>query len=156
MGTAPGRPVMRGLGGERLMILQDGERTGDVSSQSSDHAVSLDPMSAEEIQIARGPSALEYGSNAIGGVINVVRNQVPSSHPDHIHGTATLQGESVNTGGAAGIELLSPIAKNFAFKIDGNLRSARNTETPKATLENSGIFSTNNSVGIGYIRPWGH
>ncbi|WP_445666239.1 TonB-dependent receptor [Fodinibius sp. AD559] len=156
MGAAPGRPVMRGLGGERLMILQDGERTGDVSSQSSDHAVTLDPMSAEEIQIARGPTALEYGSNAIGGVINVVRNQVPSSHPDHIHGTATLQGESVNTGGASGIELLSPLSKNFALKIDGNLRSARNTNTLNGNLENSGIFSTNNSVGIGYIRPWGH
>ena len=156
MGTAPGRPIMRGLGGERLMILQDGERTGDVSSQSSDHAVTLDPMSAEEIQIARGPTALEYGSNAIGGVINVVRNQVPSSHPDHTHGTATLQGESVNTGGAAGIELLSPLSKNFALKIDGNLRSARNNNTPEGTLENSGIFSTNNAIGIGYIRPWGH
>jgi iron complex outermembrane receptor protein len=156
MGTAPGRPVMRGLGGERLMILQDGERTGDVSSQSSDHAVTLDPMSAEEIQIARGPTALEYGSNAIGGVINVVRNQVPSSHPDHIHGTATLQGETVNTGGAAGIELISPLSNNFALKIDGNLRSARNTDTPDGILENSGILSTNNSVGIGYIRPWGH
>jgi len=156
MGTAPGRPVMRGLGGERLMILQDGERTGDVSSQSSDHAVTLDPMSAEEIQIARGPSALEYGSNAISGVINVVRNQIPSSHPDHIHGTGTLQGESVNTGGAAGIELLSPLSSSFALKIDGNLRSALNTSTPDGTLENSGMFSTNNAVGIGYIRPWGH
>ena len=156
MGTAPGRPVVRGLGGERLMILQDGERTGDVSSQSSDHAVTIDPMSAEAIQIARGPTALEYGSNAIGGVINVVRNQIPSSHPDHVHGTATLQGESVNTGGAAGIELLSPLNKTFAIKIDGNFRSALNTNTPDGILVNSGILSTNNSVGIGYIRPWGH
>ncbi len=156
MGTAPGRPVMRGLGGERLMVLQDGERTGDVSSQSSDHAVSVDPMSAEEIEIARGPSALEYGSNAIGGVINVVRNQVPSSQPDHAHGTASLQGESVNTGTAAGLEIGLPIGNNFALKMDGNLRSALDTRTPQGKLENSGILSTNDAVGIGYIRPWGH
>lgn len=156
MGTAPGRPVMRGLGGERLMILQDGERTGDVSSQSSDHAVTVDPMSAEEIEIARGPSALEYGSNAIGGVINVVRNQVPSSVPDHLHGTATLQGESVNTGSAAGVELGLPVGNNFALRADGNFRSTLDTQTPQGTLENSGIFSTNNSLGLGYIRPWGH
>ncbi|MGM0547571.1 MAG: TonB-dependent receptor [Bacteroidota bacterium] len=156
MGTAPGRPVMRGLGGERLMILQDGERTGDVSSQSSDHAVTVDPMSAEEIEIARGPSALEYGSNAIGGVINVVRNQVPSSVPDHLHGTASLQGESVNTGSAGGIEFGVPLSNNFALKADGNFRSTLNTQTPQGTLENSGIFSTNNSLGAGYVRPWGH
>ena len=156
MGTAPGRPVMRGLGGERLMILQDGERTGDVSSQSSDHAVTLDPMSAEEIQIARGPTALEYGSNAIGGVINVVSNQVPSSHPDHVHGTATLQGESVNTGGAGGLELSMPLSNSMALKMNGNLRSSLDTQTPGGTLENTGIFATNNSVGLGYIKPWGH
>ncbi|PAU92789.1 TonB-dependent receptor [Aliifodinibius salipaludis] len=156
MGTAPGRPVMRGLGGERLMILEDGERTGDVSSQSSDHAVSVDPMSAEEIKIARGPSALEYGSNAIGGVINVVRNQVPSSIPDHLHGTASLQGETVNTGSAAGIEFGLPLGSNFSLKADGNLRSTLDTNTPAGTLENSGLFSSNNSIGLGYIKPWGH
>lgn len=156
MGTAPGRPVMRGLGGERLMILQDGERTGDVSSQSADHAVSVDPMSAEEIEIARGPSALEYGSNAIGGVINVVRNQIPSSQPDHWHGTASLQGESVNTGAASGFEFGAPLGENFALKVDGNLRSTLDTYTPDGRLENSGTLSTNDAIGVGYIRPWGY
>jgi iron complex outermembrane receptor protein len=156
MGSTPGRPVMRGLGGERLMILQDGERTGDVSSQSADHAVSVDPMSAEEIEIARGPSALEYGSNAIGGVINVVRNQIPSSQPGHWHGTASLQGESVNSGTAAGIELGAPLGENFAVKVDGNLRSTFDTHTPEERLENSGSLSTNDAIGVGYIRPWGH
>lgn len=156
MGSATGRPVMRGLGGERLMVLQDGERTGDVSSQSSDHAVTVDPMSAEEIQIARGPAALEYGSNAIGGVINVVRNQVPSSVPDHFHGTGSLQGETVNSGSAGGIEFALPLSNSLALKADGNLRSVFDTKTPEGTLENSGVLSTNNAVGLGYIKPWGH
>lgn len=156
MGTAPGRPVMRGLAGERLMVLQDGERTGDVSSQSADHAVTVDPMLAEEIEIARGPSALEYGSNAIGGVINVVRNQIPSSIPDHLHGTASLQGETVNTGSAAGVEFGLPLGNHFALKADGNIRSTLNTNTPSGTLKNSGLFSTNNSIGLGLIKPWGY
>ncbi len=156
MGTAPARPVMRGLGGERLMILQDGERTGDVSSQSADHAVTVDPMAAEEIEIARGPYALEYGSNAIGGVINVVRNQIPTSNTDHVHGTASVQGESVNSGASAGLEFSAPLGDNFVLKADGNIRSALDTRTPEGALENSGIFSTNDAVGIGYVRPWGH
>lgn len=155
MGAAPSRPVMRGLGGERVLILQDGERTGDVSSQSSDHAVTVDPMAAEEIEIARGPAALQYGSNAIGGVINVVRNQIATSLPNHIHGTASLQGESVNTGGSSGLEAGFPIG-NIAVQLDGSIRGAKNIQTPVGELENSSIFSTNNAVGLSYIRPWGY
>lgn len=156
MGSAPARPILRGLGGERVLILQDGERTGDVSSQSTDHAVTIDPMSAEKIEIARGPAALQYGSNAIGGVINVVRNQVPVTKPDHIHGTASLQGQSVNTGGVAGLETSMPVGKDFAVKFDGSLRSARNVQTPNGELINSGLFATNNALGFSYLQPWGY
>lgn len=156
MGAAPARPILRGLGGERLLILQDGERTGDVSSQSADHAVTVDPMSAEKIEIARGPAALQYGSNAIGGVINVVRNQVPLSKPDHIHGTFSFQGQSVNTGGIAGMEASLPLGKNLALKFDGNIRSAGNTTTPIGKLQNSDLFSTNNSIGLSYLQSWGY
>jgi iron complex outermembrane receptor protein len=156
MGAAPARPVIRGLGGERVLILQDGERTGDVSSQSADHAVTVDPMAAEKIEIARGPAALQYGSNAIGGVVNVVRNQISPSQPDHIHGTMSLQGESVNTGAVAALEAAAPLGNKLVFKFDGNLRSARNINTPEGKLSNSGIFSTNNALGISYIQPWGY
>lgn len=155
MGAAPARPIIRGLGGERVLILQDGERTGDVSSQSADHAVTIDPMAAEEIEIARGPAALIYGSNAIGGVVNVVRNQISQSMPDHIHGTATVQGETVNTGGNAAIEAGIPIG-DFALQADLNFRTTGNTETPAGTLENSNLSSTNDALGISYIRPWGY
>jgi iron complex outermembrane receptor protein len=156
MGAAPARPVIRGLGGERLLILQDGERTGDVSSQSADHAVTVDPMAAEQVEIARGPAALQYGSNAIGGVINVVRNQIPTSLPQHLHGTASVQGSSVNTGAVAALEASAPISQTLALKIDGNLRSAGNINTPSGTLANSAILSTNNSAGISFLQPWGY
>lgn len=155
MGSAPARPIIRGLGGERVLILQDGERTGDVSSQSADHAVTIDPMAAEEIEIARGPAALIYGSNAIGGVVNVVRNQIAGSMPNHIHGTATLQGESVNTGGNAGLEAGVPVG-SFAIQADVNYRTASDLNTPEGRLENSDLRSINNALGVSYIRPWGY
>lgn len=156
MGSAPSRPIIRGLGGERVLILQDGERTGDVSSQSADHAVTVDPMAAEEIELARGPEALEYGANAIGGVVNVVRNQITSDKPDHLHGTASLQGKSVNSGMAAAVNAGMPIAHNIALKFDGNMRTANNLQTPEGALDNSGLLSTNNALGLSYINPWGY
>ncbi|MGK7370005.1 MAG: TonB-dependent receptor [Candidatus Halalkalibacterium sp. M3_1C_030] len=155
MGSAPARPVIRGLGGERVLILQDGARTGDVSSQSADHAVTVDPIAAEKIEIARGPAALKYGGNAIGGVVNVVRNQIATSMPDHVHGTASIQGETVNDGGSAALQTGLPVG-SFAVKADGNIRTGQNLQTPEGKLDNSGILSTNNALGLSYIRPWGY
>src|SRR5699024_1462144 len=155
MGAAPARPVIRGLGGERVLILQDGERTGDVSAQSADHAVTVDPQAAEKIEIARGPAALIYGSNAIGGVINIVRNQISSSMPGHMHGSATLQGATVNRSGNTAIEAGFPVG-SFAVQADLNFRTAGNTRTPEGTLVNSSLSSTNNALGISYLRPWGY
>lgn len=156
MGSAPSRPIIRGLGGERVLILQDGRRTGDVSSQSADHAVTVDPVTAEEIEVARGPEALQYGSNAIGGVVNVVRNQISAIQPDHMHGTASLHGKTVNTGMVAALEAGVPVGENLALKFNGNLRTARNMHTPLGELENSGLFSSNSSLGLSYIQPWGY
>lgn len=155
MGSAPARPIIRGLGGERVLILQDGNRTGDVSSQSADHAVTVDPVAAEKIEIARGPAALKYGGNAIGGVVNVVRNQISTSMPDHLHGTASIQGESVNNGGTTALQAGLPLG-SLALQLDGNLRTGQNLQTPQGEIDNSGITSTNNAIGLSYVRPWGY
>ena len=155
MGAAPARPVLRGLGDERLLILQDGERTGDVSATSADHSVTVDPLGADEIEIARGPAALAYGSNAIGGVINVVRNQIANTIPTNITGTATLQGSSVNTG-FSGAGFLSIPHNDFVYNIDLNGRYGGNYNSPEGTIQNSGFFTTNSSAGVSYVRPWGY
>lgn len=155
MGAAPARPVMRGLGGKRVIILQDGVRTGDVSSMSADHAVMVDPIGAEKIEIARGPAALKFGSNAVGGVINVVSHQIPASMPGHIQGNASLQGSTVNDGSAAALGLQIPVGR-FAVQLNGNFRRAANLNTPVGEITNTGILSTDNTVGISYIRPWGY
>lgn len=155
MGGATARPVLRGLGDERLLILQDGERTGDVSSTSSDHAVTIDPIGAEEIEIARGPAALAYGANAIGGVINVVKNQIPNTMPGGISGTATVQGSSTNTGlSAAGF--LSIPKNDFVYTLDLNGRYGSDYRSPLGKIDNSNFLTTNSSAGVSYIRPWGY
>lgn len=154
-GPAPGRPVIRGLGDERVLILQDGERTGDVSSQSADHAVSIDPMGAEEIEVARGPAALAYGANAIGGVINVVRNQIPTSVPSSVTGSVSLSGKSVNDELSGALDASIPLGK-WAMNLDINGRTGSDFSTPDGTVENSSIQNTHNTGGISYIGNRGY
>jgi len=155
MGTAPGRPVIRGLGDERVLILRDGERTGDVSSQSSDHAVSLDPMGTEEIEIARGPAALAYGANAIGGVINVVSNQIATTVPGSATGTISLNGKSVNSEGAGAANLKIPY-RDLVLSLDLSLRNGGDLNTPDGKVRNSHLFSSQNSAGLSYVADKGY
>ncbi|MEO6580507.1 MAG: TonB-dependent receptor plug domain-containing protein, partial [Sphingomicrobium sp.] len=76
------RPVLRGLAGDRLRILIDGIGSLDVSSSSSDHAVAINPLTAQSIEILHGPAALIFGSSAIGGVVNVIDARIPRKMPD--------------------------------------------------------------------------
>ena len=79
MGKAIARPVIRGLGGDRLLILENGGRTGDKSASSADHVVSIDPTTAEGVEVTRGPASLIYGSSTLGGVINVQKQSHPAN-----------------------------------------------------------------------------
>ncbi len=154
MGPAPARPVLRGLGGDRLLILEDGERTGDLSASSTDHAVVIEPMNAQRIEVIRGPAALIYGSNTIGGVINVSRGYVPATLPHRIEGTLSLQGESVNQGYAGGANLTIPLGK-FATRFEGSYRKADDIESPNQTLQNTDIETKNATAGLSYFPQWG-
>ncbi len=154
MGPAPARPVLRGLGGDRLLILEDGNRTGDLSATAPDHAVVIDPMSAERIEIIRGPGALLFGSNAMGGVINVIREQIPRNIPDHIHGSVSFQGETVNKGRTANTTLLFPF-KPIAFRIDAGGRKGNDIQTPAGSLKNTYIENFNTSAGLSIVLPFG-
>lgn len=155
MGLAPARPVIRGLGDERVLILQDGERTGDFSASSADHAVSVDPINADEIEIARGPAALVYGSNAIGGVINVVRNQIPTSVPSSTNGSATLQSSTVNNGVSLSGDLSVPM-NNTVLNVELSGRYGDDYRSAIGKVDNSGYLTTNNVIGISSIRSWGY
>lgn len=156
MGPAPARPVLRGLGGERLLVLEDGGRTGDLSASSTDHAVVIDPMTAERLEVVRGPAALVYGPNTLGGVINVIRDYVPTSRPDAVHFQLSAQAQSVNTGYAGGGSLLAPLGGALAIHADGSFRQGQNVSTPEGKLMNTELTTTNASVGGSLVQPWGY
>ncbi len=154
MGKAVARPVIRGLGGDRLLILENGERTGDKSASSADHAVAIDPTSAKGIEVTRGPASLIYGSSTLGGVINVKRNSIPQILPEHPTMRLTFQGESVNTGLTATTGFMVPLG-DFAGNLQWNRRIASDTQTPIGVLENTELSNFNFSAGTSLIKPWG-
>ena len=86
------RPVLRGLSGERLLILTDGIGSLDVSASSSDHAVAINPLTAETIEVLHGPAALVYGSSAVGGVVNVLDSRIPRREPDGLVSMQAIAG----------------------------------------------------------------
>lgn len=105
-GQGASRPVIRGLGGDRIRVLESGVGVGDASTTSPDHAVSVEPSSAERIEVLRGPATLLYGSSAVGGVVNVIDDRIPESLPgSRIGGTVELRGGSVadERGGTASL-----------------------------------------------------
>lgn len=81
-GPTASRPILRGLSGERIRVLIDGIGSLDLSSSDPDHAVSINPLTAERIEVLRGPASLQFGSSAIGGVVNVVDSRIPRRLPE--------------------------------------------------------------------------
>ena len=81
-GPGVGTPVIRGQSGPRVRVLSNGIGSNDVSQLSPDHATSIEPFMAERIEVLRGPATLLYGSGAMGGVVNVIDNRIPSFMPD--------------------------------------------------------------------------
>ena len=154
MGRAIARPVIRGLGGDRLLILENGERTGDKSASSADHAVSIDPTSAAGVEVTRGPASLIYGSSTLGGVINVKNNNIPQVLPERLDMHLTFQGESVNSGLTGTTGFTVPIG-DFAGNLEWNRRFASDIRTPVGVLENTALSNVNFSGGASVIKPWG-
>ncbi len=154
MGRATARPVIRGLGGDRLLILENGERTGDKSASSADHAVSIDPTTAEGVEITRGPASLIYGSSTLGGVINVKSNNIPQILPRRLDMHLTFQSESVNSGLTGTTGFTVPIG-DFAGSVEWNRRLASDIRTPVGVLENTALSNVNFSGGASLIKPWG-
>ena len=104
-GPGTSRPVVRGFDGDRVLILQDGARTGTLSSQSGDHGEPVDSSNVERVEVVRGPATLLYGSNAIGGVVNVLTDHhIINQHPhEGLHLTLNgLGGTGNSQGGGSG------------------------------------------------------
>lgn len=156
MGPATARPVIRGLSGDRVLLLEDGVRAGDASSGGSDHATAIDPGSARRIEVVRGPAALLYGSNALGGVVNVIRDEVPSASPHAPTGSAMLQAQSVSRAYAGSASALVGLSTSVPLRLELSGRSARDLRTPAGTLGNTETGTWGGSVGTAYVGTWGH
>lgn len=156
MGPATARPVVRGLGGDRVLLLEDGARVGDVSSSGTDHATALDPSSARRIEVVRGPASVLYGSSALGGVINVIRDEVPTDIPHHLTGSVTLQGRTVNDGWTGSAQARLPLSQRIPLRIEMSGRSAGDLTTPAGPLVNTGARGASASIGSGWVGDRGH
>jgi iron complex outermembrane receptor protein len=128
-GPGASRPVVRGLSGPRVLVLENGVGLVDASTLSPDHAVASDPGQANRIEVLRGPSTLAYGGSGIGGVVNVLDNRVPSSLPDKLSGRLSASGASVDHSWATSGRLTTAFGR-VAVTVDGSKREARDYDVP--------------------------
>lgn len=129
-GPAASRPILRGLGGDRIRILTDGIGSLDLSSSSADHAVAINPLTADRVDILRGPAALLFGSSAIGGVVNVIDARIPRRVPDAPLGAAGMAGYgSAADERSASLALDVPVGGGFVVHGDGSWSKSDNLKT---------------------------
>lgn len=149
LGPGPARPVIRGLDGDRVVVLEDGQRMGDLSSQSGDHGVPINPAAARKIEVVRGPATLLYGANAIGGLVNVITDQIPSEKTTKPAGNFTMDfGSNGSQGGAAGDVHVGN--GQFAFHFGGATRRSGDIATPDGTVDNSDSRMAMGQVGAAW------
>jgi iron complex outermembrane recepter protein len=129
-GPTASRPVIRGMDGDRIRILQNGIGVLDASGASQDHAVPLDPISAESIEVVRGPITLLYGSSAVGGVVNVTNSRIHEEYTDGFSGVVDAQGSSVNNGKALAAKGDFGVGQHFMFHLDGSFNKTDDLKAP--------------------------
>ena len=152
-GPAAAVPVIRGFTGERILVLQDGDRTADLSAASADHALTVDPLAASRIEVVRGPASLLYGNNALGGVVNVITNTAPSSVPGHLEGYAALQGETASPGGALSAGVTIPVSPTLMVTAGAGGRRTDDLRVGgDAIQENTYSRNLQGRVGLGLVR----
>jgi iron complex outermembrane recepter protein len=173
-GPGASRPIIRGLGSDRIRILSEGLGSADASNVSPDHAVTVDPSTAQQIEILRGPATLLYGSNAVGGVVNVMDGRIPNRVPaEAVSGRVDLRGGTVSderTGSLA----LDGGAGRLAWHLDLTRRDTNDYEIPgpaehhhegeeeehdeeehEGILENSSLESQAGTIGASFVGERG-
>lgn len=150
-GPGTTRPIIRGFDGDRVLIMQDGVRTGDLSSQSGDHGTSIDPASLQRLEVVKGPATLLYGSNAIGGVVNAITPQEAFRQSPFagLLGGVSLDGGTANlqAGGNGSVQW-----GNGAWMLwaNGGARRSGDYDTPIGVIENSETRLANGGGGVGW------
>jgi iron complex outermembrane receptor protein len=155
---APGasRPNIRGLDDYRVRIQENGIGSHDASDFSQDHQVPVDPLSADKIEVIRGPATLRYGNQAIGGVVNASNNRIPENLvPENF--AARIKGASASVDrGLEGAASLDASGNNIAFHIDAFGRSAGDYRIPGGVQANTSLRSDGQSVGGSWIFDGGY
>lgn len=156
-------PIIRGLSGPRVLITQNGLDVSDVSRVGPDHAVASEASTAKQIEVLRGPATLFFGSGAIGGVVNVVDQRVPTS--TETRGEFVLETQTVNDQKLGTFNVTTGV-DNMAFYADGFYRDSNDYETPVApdiddpdgahVVENSNEESSGFTLGTSYLFDQGY
>lgn len=149
-GPGNSRPVVRGFDGDRVLVLQDGIRTGTLSSQSGDHGEPVDSSSIERVEVVRGPGTLLYGSNAIGGVVNIIDDHARIDGHDHdgVRGHVSGTGGTNNAqgGGSGGFEFGK---KGWIFWGGGGGTRSGDYSAPTGRIDNSRSDLQHANAGFG-------
>ncbi len=119
------RPVLRGFQGNRVMVLTDGIGNIDVSNTSADHAVTVEPLTTERIEVLRGPAILLFGGQAVGGAVNAIDKRIPRSVPEeavHVDALAGYGSAADDWSGGASVDV--PLSDRFVVHVDGSYRKS--------------------------------
>ena len=153
-GPNAGRPVIRGLDGDRLKITQNGVNSLDASSSSPDHAVSVDPLAIREAQVLRGPAALLYSTSILGGVINLVDARIPDQR------LAQRQSVTGRIGSVDGLRSVGVLAEgsagSFSYHVDGFDKSTDDLRTPVGRIADTSADNRGAGVGFSYLTSNGY
>ncbi len=141
-GPGVGTPVIRGQSGPRVRVLQNSIGNNDVSSLSPDHANGVNPISAERIEVLRGPSTLLYGNGAIGGIVNVIDNRIPEQVPDKLLGGVVAQRYDSASDLTSSALKLDGGKDKFAFHLDGFYNDQNNTHIGGQQIDESAARAT--------------
>ncbi|HJE53951.1 MAG TPA: zinc piracy TonB-dependent receptor ZnuD [Acinetobacter pseudolwoffii] len=147
-GSGASRPVIRGQDGPRVKVLQHASETADVSTLSPDHAVTVDPILAKQVEVIRGPSTLLYGAGTVGGLVNVTDQKIPTQMPeDGLEGTVGLRYNSGSDEKLASAGVTAGIGENFALRVEGSKRKANDYIAPDYFHEHDDELEKERRVG---------
>lgn len=150
---APGanRPIIRGLDNTRVRIQENGVSAQDASTLSEDHAFPIDPYAADHVEVVRGPATLRYGSQAIGGVVSIENNRIPTSMPANGFNARMRGGLSSVDEGRDGSFSVNAGAGNFVIHTDAFKRQAEDYDTPLGRQANSFVDTDGVSIGGSFV-----
>lgn len=160
-GSGASRPVIRGMDGDRIRILQNGLGTLDASAQSADHAVPIDTLNIERLEVVRGPMSLLYGASAVGGVVNVVNQRIHTQFEEGHLWQAESQTESAYGGHASGVRADHGVSRwmlhaDAGLRDYGDQRVSKQSHTPKNRVGNSQSLQRTAGIGVSRIFDRGH